>query len=111
MRLAQLRFNDRESSPHPVELEKGTRTVMSASSNAQWVEPNVVVFVREGVLMGQRVGVEAGRPPAARISSAMRRIVRARSVRADTYCTWAPSSESSSAFPVSLSGFAPLATR
>ena len=35
---------------------------MSASSNAQWVDPDVVVFVREGVLMGQRVDVEAARP-------------------------------------------------
>ena len=35
---------------------------MSASSNAQWVDPDVVVFAREGVLMGQRVDVEAARP-------------------------------------------------
>ena len=35
---------------------------MSASSNAQWVEPDVVVFVREGVLMAQRVDLEAARP-------------------------------------------------
>ena len=35
---------------------------MSASSNAQWVDPDVVVFVREGVLMAQRVDVEAARP-------------------------------------------------
>ena len=35
---------------------------MSASSNTQWVDPDVVVFVREGVLMAQRVDVEAARP-------------------------------------------------
>ena len=36
--------------------------VISASSNAQWVHPDVVVFVREGVLMGQRVDVDGVRP-------------------------------------------------
>lgn len=62
VRLAQLRLNDREGNAGPVQLEEGTRTLMSASSNAQWVNPDVVVFVREGVLMGQRVDVEAARP-------------------------------------------------
>ncbi len=62
LRLAQLRFDDREGKARSVQLEGGTRTVMSASSNAQWVDPDVVVFVREGVLMAQRVDVEAGRP-------------------------------------------------
>jgi serine/threonine protein kinase/Tol biopolymer transport system component len=62
VRLAQLRRNDREGNAGPVQLEEGTRTVMRASSNAQWVDPDVVVFVREGVLMAQRVDVEAGRP-------------------------------------------------
>ena len=27
---------------------------MRLSSNAQWVDPDIVVFAREGVLMGQR---------------------------------------------------------
>ena len=62
VRLAQLRLDDREGNARPVQLEGGTRTVMSASSNAQWVDPDVVVFAREGVLMGQRVDVEAARP-------------------------------------------------
>ena len=35
---------------------------MRVSSNTQWVEPDIVVFVREGVLMGQRVDLEAARP-------------------------------------------------
>jgi len=35
---------------------------MKVSSNTQWVNPDVVVFVREGVLMGQRVDVEKARP-------------------------------------------------
>jgi len=57
VRLAQL-LRDDEGNAQPVQ-EGGMRTVLSASSNAQWVEPDVVVFVREGVLMGQRVDVEA----------------------------------------------------
>ena len=61
VRLAQL-STDREGNARPIQREEGTRTLMSASSNAQWVEPDVVVFVREGVLMGQRVDVEAARP-------------------------------------------------
>ena len=62
LRLAQLRLDDREGNARSVQLEEGTRTVMRASSNAQWVDPDVVVFAREGVLMGQRVDVEAARP-------------------------------------------------
>ena len=64
VRLAQLRPNDREGNARPIQREEGTRKVLNASSNAQWVEPDVVVFVREGVLMGQRVDVEAARPRA-----------------------------------------------
>ena len=62
VRLAQLRLDDREGNARPFQLEEGTRTVLSASSNTQWVDPDVVVFVREGVLMAQRVDVEAARP-------------------------------------------------
>ncbi len=43
------------------ELDSATRALMAVSSNTQWVDPNVVVFAREGVLMGQRVDVEAAR--------------------------------------------------
>jgi serine/threonine protein kinase/Tol biopolymer transport system component len=62
VRLAQLRVDDREGKARSVQLEKGARTVMRASSNAQWVNPDVVVFVREGVLMGQRVHLQAAHP-------------------------------------------------
>jgi Tol biopolymer transport system component len=43
-------------------LEGGTQAVMRLSSNAQWVDPDIVVFAREGVLMGQRLDVETARP-------------------------------------------------
>jgi serine/threonine protein kinase/Tol biopolymer transport system component len=36
-------------------LEGVTQSVMRLSSNAQWVDPDIVVFAREGVLMGQRL--------------------------------------------------------
>ena len=39
-----------------------TRTVMSVSSNTQWIDPDIVVFVRESVLLGQRVDLEDARP-------------------------------------------------
>jgi Tol biopolymer transport system component len=35
---------------------------MRLSSNAQWADPDIVVFARDGVLMGQRVDLEAARP-------------------------------------------------
>jgi eukaryotic-like serine/threonine-protein kinase len=62
VRLARVRLDDREGNARRVQIEEGTRTLMSASSNAQWVDPDIVVFVREGVLMGQRVDVDAARP-------------------------------------------------
>jgi Tol biopolymer transport system component len=34
---------------------------MPVASNAQWVPPNTVVFAREGVLMGQRMDIDAAR--------------------------------------------------
>ena len=43
-------------------LDGSTRTVMSVSSNTQWIDPDIVVFSREGVLMGQRVDLEGPRP-------------------------------------------------
>jgi Tol biopolymer transport system component len=60
VRFAQLRPNDRKGNARPVQLED-TRTVMSASSNAQWVDPDVVVFARGSLLMGQRWDVETAR--------------------------------------------------
>ncbi len=42
-------------------LDGSARTVMSVSSNTQWIDPDIVVFAREGVLMGQRVDLEHAR--------------------------------------------------
>jgi Tol biopolymer transport system component len=44
------------------ELDGATRSVMPVASNTQWVDPDIVVFAREGVLMGQRVNLAAARP-------------------------------------------------
>src|SRR5262249_9239142 len=57
--LYTARLDDGEGELRIGDLDGGSRTVMSVSSNTQWVDPDVVVFVREGVLMGQRVDVEA----------------------------------------------------
>ncbi len=40
---------------HLGSLDGGARALMPIASNAQWIEPDIVVFAREGVLMGQRV--------------------------------------------------------
>jgi serine/threonine protein kinase len=61
VRLAQLRHDDRQGNARPVQPEERPRTIMSASSNVQWVEPDIVVFVREGILMGQRVDLQSTR--------------------------------------------------
>ena len=37
-------------------------TVMRVSSNAQWIDPDLVVFAREGVLVAQRVDLKQSRP-------------------------------------------------
>ncbi|MGQ0736217.1 MAG: protein kinase domain-containing protein, partial [Acidobacteriota bacterium] len=42
-------------------LDGATHALMPISSNAQWVDPDIVVFVREGVLMGQRLDLDAAR--------------------------------------------------
>ena len=62
VRLAQLPLSDGDGNPRPVHSDERARTIVSASSNAQWVDPDVVVFVRDGVLMAQRVDLEAARP-------------------------------------------------
>ncbi|MEO5895774.1 MAG: protein kinase [Vicinamibacterales bacterium] len=59
---ARLDRDDGEGELRLGDLDGGSRTVMNVSSNTQWVAPDVVVFVREGVLMGQRVDVDAARP-------------------------------------------------
>ena len=38
-----------------------TRALMPVASNTAWVDPDVVVFAREGVLLGQRVDLDAAR--------------------------------------------------
>jgi hypothetical protein len=40
----------------------GSRALMPVNSNTAWVEPDTVVFARDGVLLGQRVDLEAARP-------------------------------------------------
>jgi len=59
---ARLTTEDGEGELRIGDLEGEWRKVMNVSSNTQWVYPNVVVFVREGVLMGQRVDPDAARP-------------------------------------------------
>lgn len=60
--LYTARRNDGDGRLRLAQIGAGGRDVMPVSSNTQWVNPDIVVFVREGVLMGQRVDVEAGRP-------------------------------------------------
>ena len=62
VRVAQLQPSDPEGNARLEVLDEGTRTVMSAISNAQWVEPDVVVFARDGLLMALRVEAETARP-------------------------------------------------
>ena len=57
LRLARLRIDDQEL--RVPQLDGSTQTVMPLSSNTQWIEPNIVLFVRESVLMAQRVDLEA----------------------------------------------------
>jgi hypothetical protein len=59
--LYTARRDDGEGELRLAELDGPSRTLMPVTSNTQWVDPNVVVFVREGVLMGQRVDADAGR--------------------------------------------------
>ena len=54
----ELRIGQLDGATHTV-----TRySVMRVSSNAQWIDPDVVVFAREGVLMAQRVDLKQSRP-------------------------------------------------
>ncbi len=43
-----------------VDANGGERPILAATSHAQWVDPDWLVFVREGTLLGQRVDLEAG---------------------------------------------------
>jgi Tol biopolymer transport system component len=40
-------------------LDGSSRALMSAISNAQWVAPDIVVFARDGALLGQRVDLSS----------------------------------------------------
>ena len=52
------------------QLDGSTQTLMAVSSNTQWIEPDIVLFVREGVLMAQRVDLEAAKAVGAPFSLA-----------------------------------------
>jgi Tol biopolymer transport system component len=41
------------------ERGRPSRPLLSAVSNAQWVDPDIVVFARDGILLGQRVDLTA----------------------------------------------------
>jgi eukaryotic-like serine/threonine-protein kinase len=43
-------------------LDGTPRSLMPVISNVQWINPDIVMFVREGVLMGQRVDLDRARP-------------------------------------------------
>jgi Tol biopolymer transport system component len=59
--LYTVRVEDGEGELRIGQLDGPSRTVMRVSSNTQWVDPDIVLFVREGVLMGQRVDLESAR--------------------------------------------------
>jgi serine/threonine protein kinase/Tol biopolymer transport system component len=57
LRLARLRIDDQELP----QLDGSPQTLMPVSSNTQWIEPDTVLFVRESVLMAQRVNLKAAK--------------------------------------------------
>jgi len=59
--LYLLRLPDREFRLMLADAGKPPVMVLSAMSNAQWVDPDYVVFAREGTLIGQRVDLASGR--------------------------------------------------
>jgi Tol biopolymer transport system component len=59
--LYLLRLPNREGRLMLAEPGKPPVTVLLAMSNAQWVDPDSVVFAREGILLGQRVDLANGR--------------------------------------------------
>jgi Tol biopolymer transport system component len=60
--LYTARLADGEGELRLGRLDGSSRAVMRVSSNTQWVDPDIVVFARDGVLMGQRVDLDAVRP-------------------------------------------------
>jgi Tol biopolymer transport system component len=60
--LYTARRDDGEGELRLGQLDGTSRRIMRVSSNAQWVEPDIVVFARERVLMGQRLNLDAAQP-------------------------------------------------
>ncbi len=44
------------------ELDRGSTPLVDAVSQAQWLDPDWIVFVREGTLLAQRIDLQAQRP-------------------------------------------------
>jgi len=59
--LYTARLADGEGELRLGQLDGGFRPVLRASSNAGWIDPDTIVFVREGVLLGQRFDVASAR--------------------------------------------------
>lgn len=60
--LYGVRLDNDEGELRLGQIDGGSRTIMPLTSNAQWVDPGFVVFASEGVLMAQRVDLDAARP-------------------------------------------------
>jgi Tol biopolymer transport system component len=60
--LFTARRDDGEGDLRIGQLDGSIQTLMRVSSNAQWVDPDIVVFAREGALMAQRVDLKQSRP-------------------------------------------------
>jgi Tol biopolymer transport system component len=60
--LYTARLADGEGELRLGQLDGSSRPIMRLSSNAQWVAPDIVVFARDGALLGQRVDLNAARP-------------------------------------------------
>jgi eukaryotic-like serine/threonine-protein kinase len=59
--LYLARGRDREGQIKLAQPGKAPVTILSAISNPQWVDPDYLVFVRDGTLVGQRFDLAAGR--------------------------------------------------
>src|SRR4029079_13525713 len=60
--LYTARLEDGEGELRLGSLDGSSQRVMRASSNAQWIDPDLIVFAREGVLLAQRVDPVAMHP-------------------------------------------------
>lgn len=59
--LYESRLKDGSGQIMLAEPGKATRPLVSAVSNPQWVDPDILVFARDGTLVGQRVDLSQGR--------------------------------------------------